>query len=268
VTFDTFSTNGAVVIEIEDYNYDSGQFIDNPTPGAYANFVGTAETDYHTVGAVGNAFRPANPLEIFEALETRPYFIAAEVPNYAVSSLNVDDWLNYTRTFPNGSYQVYLRYGSLEDQSLQLDLVTGDRTQPNQSLTPIGVLNAPEINSEAIYRYTSLTDTNGAPITVHLSGVQTLRLTGSDVQPEGLVADFFILVPVAGQPRLTIIPGAGSVTLSFPTETGRTYTLQYKNALTDAVWQNALPSINGDGSTQSISQQTTVASRFYRLAVQ
>jgi hypothetical protein len=154
------------------------------------------------------------------------------------------------------------------DQSLRLDLVTGDRTQPNQLLSPIGMLNAPEINTTAIYRYTGLTDSNGTPITVHLSGVQTLRLTGSDVHPEVLVADFFILVPTVGPPRLTISRGPALVTLSFPTETGRTYTLQFKNALTDSAWQNILPAINGDGTTKSINQPATLSSRFYRLSVQ
>jgi len=30
-----------------------------------------------------------------------------------VTAWNVDDWQNYTRTFPNAEYRVYLRYGAL-----------------------------------------------------------------------------------------------------------------------------------------------------------
>jgi len=77
VSFDTFSTNGVVVIEAEDYSHDSGQFIDYPTPGAYAGLAGAAEVDYHTVNTSVNDYRPADPLEIPVAAETRPYFLEA-----------------------------------------------------------------------------------------------------------------------------------------------------------------------------------------------
>jgi hypothetical protein len=269
VTFDTFSTNGAVVIEVEDYNHDAGQFIDNPVPGAFAGLTGVPETDYHSVSSAGNTFRPSDPQDIFVSLETRPYFIAAGVPNYALGGWDVENWQNYTRTFPNADYQVYLRYGGLVDQSLQLDLVTGDRTQPNQTKVVVGMLNAPQINSTAIYRYAELTDTNGVPITVHLSGVQTIRLTGSNVNPDVLIADFFVLVPLlAEQPQLSISLKPGQVTLSFPTQSGKTYTLEYKDHLSDSGWQSILPSINGDGTVKSIDQPVSQPSRFYRLAMQ
>jgi hypothetical protein len=77
VNFDTFSTNGVVVIEAEDYNHDAGQFIDNPAPGAYTGLAGVPEVDYHTVNALVNGYRPSDPLRIVNSGKTRWYFIAA-----------------------------------------------------------------------------------------------------------------------------------------------------------------------------------------------
>jgi hypothetical protein len=104
---------------------------------------------------------------------------------------------------------------------------------------------------------------------VTLSGQQTLRLTGTDVEPDfGLQADFLMVVPTESRPRLSILFGFGQVVISFPTQTGRTYTLQYKNALSDAAWQDDPPSIVGDGTIKSIGEPAGLASRFYRVLVQ
>ena len=91
--------------------------------------------------------------------------------------------------------------------------------------------------------------------------------TGSDVIPD-LQADFLMLVPTEPRHRLNITFSGGQVALSFQTRTGLTYTLQYKNALSDTVWQNLLPAINGDGNTHSVNQPASQVSRFYRLSVQ
>jgi hypothetical protein len=267
VSFDTFSTNGVVVIETEDYNHDGGQFTDNPIPGAYAGLTGVPDVDYHTAGAFVNDYRPNDPLDIPGAVETRPHFITAGVNNHAVTGWEVDDWLNYTRTFPNARYRAYLRYGALQDRSIQLDLVTGDRTQPNQTVTAIGAFNAAQINSDAIYRYAALTNANGDTATVALSGVQTLRLTGSDTTG-GLTTDFLMLVPFSEQPRLTISSGGNQVTLSFATVAGLTYTLEYKDRLADPTWGSLSPTVAGDGTVKSVSQPAGQPARFYRLSAQ
>jgi hypothetical protein len=83
-----------------------------------------------------------------------------------------------------------------------------------------------------------------------------------------LHTDFLMLVPTETRPRVTAAFGSGQVTVSFPTRTGRVYTLQYNNALNGSGWQDLSPSINGDGSTHSISQPANQPARFYRLKVQ
>jgi uncharacterized protein with beta-barrel porin domain len=56
--------------------------------------------------------------------------------------------------------------------------------------------------------------------------------------------------------------------LSFQTELGKTYTVQYTDALTSPTWQN-LPSVAGNGASASLTNSAPgVAQRFYRLLEQ
>jgi alpha-tubulin suppressor-like RCC1 family protein len=60
--------------------------------------------------------------------------------------------------------------------------------------------------------------------------------------------------------------GPGGFTLSLPTQSGRVYRLEYKNALTDSAW-TALPLVPGNGGVQALNDPTaTGAQRFYRVS--
>jgi len=59
------------------------------------------------------------------------------------------------------------------------------------------------------------------------------------------------------------------VTVSFLTENGFSYAVQFKDHLSDASWQDVLPTISGDGGVKSVRQPTSgQASRFYRVRAQ
>jgi hypothetical protein len=61
----------------------------------------------------------------------------------------------------------------------------------------------------------------------------------------------------------------GNVTLSFLTQSGFSYQVQYKNNLTDATWTSLGSALSGNGSVQSASDPTAGnAHRFYRVQVQ
>ena len=61
----------------------------------------------------------------------------------------------------------------------------------------------------------------------------------------------------------------GARNLSFPTVTGLNYTVQYKNNLSDSTWQTLnSPALTGDGTTQTLSDSSSQAQRFYRLSIQ
>lgn len=68
---------------------------------------------------------------------------------------------------------------------------------------------------------------------------------------------------------MTIQAGGQAKLVSFPSAVGSTYTLQYKNLLTDPAWTDLPPSTNGTGSTILLRDTTSVgSSRFYRLKIQ
>jgi hypothetical protein len=73
---------------------------------------------------------------------------------------------------------------------------------------------------------------------------------------------------IPNQPRLSVGQNGSQVTVSFLTQTGFSYTLQFKTALSDSTWQDVSPSITGDGTMKSVSQQMVPPGRFYRVKVQ
>jgi hypothetical protein len=56
--------------------------------------------------------------------------------------------------------------------------------------------------------------------------------------------------------------------LSFPTENGFTYQVQYKNNLTDSTWTDLGSALTGNGSVQTVTDAATAANRFYHVKVQ
>ena len=68
-------------------------------------------------------------------------------------------------------------------------------------------------------------------------------------------------------PTIAASLSGDSLQLSFPTQTGHTYTVQYKVNLTDAVWQT-LSSVSGNNAVQIVADPATQSRRFYRLAIQ
>ena len=59
----------------------------------------------------------------------------------------------------------------------------------------------------------------------------------------------------------------GTRNLSFLTQTGFNYTVQYKKNLTDSTWQT-LTTVTGDGTTHAVTDSSGQAGCFYRLSIQ
>ena len=218
--FDTFSTNGSVVIEVEDYNYGDGLagglFQNNPPPSGfdanqnpvgglqpdgtrlgYLGAQGVSEVDFFDLGTGVGAYRD-DPVgtEVSSDL-ARGQYVAAGVADYVVSGWEPDEWLNYTRDYSNGNYYAYLRYAALEDQTVRLDKVVGNPAQPNPLRQPVGIFYATRTGNENSFRYAPLSDALGNLIALNLSGRQALRLTGVEVTG-ALRANFLLLAPASG----------------------------------------------------------------------
>jgi hypothetical protein len=81
-------------------------------------------------------------------------------------------------------------------------------------------------------------------------------------------------LPTAGRANIlapfgtATLPGGGIVRLSFPVESGRTYQVEYKNALTDPEWLPLGSPILAAGDTLTVDEDLTdQPQRFYRLSV-
>ncbi|MFM7103242.1 MAG: hypothetical protein ACKO3N_18995, partial [Verrucomicrobiota bacterium] len=202
VDFDTFLP-GTLMVEVEDYNFDGGSFIDNPVPitegagpaaGSYGNQTGLPDVDFNDTRTAPNGanspWRNFDPVRMQRSLDqVRPKYAAAggaaaDVYDYVVGDFTAGEWMNYTRTFPPGSYEVYLRQSvvNIDQAESVLEEVTGNRGQPNPATRVLGSFLAPKNGFE--YRNTALTDGTGQQkVILRLNGVTTLRLR--QVTPDG-----------------------------------------------------------------------------------
>jgi len=127
------------------------------------------------------------------------------VPDYIVADMDAGNWMNYTRTFPNTNYVVYLRASSEARQDVRFDEVTGDRTQPNQTTALRGQFLVPNTESWTRWRNVPLTDGAGNVQTLNVAGLRTLRLTANEVRRThslielgDLQLNWVLLVPTNG----------------------------------------------------------------------
>ncbi len=234
VNFNTFAEN-LLFVEAEDYNFESGKFIDNPPlssvagPNSYLDRVGTEGVDYHQTNTptvalyriadqVGTAIGTDKPRQAYlDAQVTDP-----GVADYMANEFYNTEWLNYTRTFPAGTYQVYARVakGGTVPLVLRLDEVTSGSTSPNQTTAPLGTFSRVPTGSTSAFDFVPLVDALGREIAMPLSGARTLRLT----MVSGTAAmnvNYLLFVPISEVQRpfvssVSPAAGAGSVVFNAP----------------------------------------------------
>jgi hypothetical protein len=225
-SFNTFST-GIVFVEGEDYNFNGGQFIDNPQlssvpgPANYLDQLGVEGIDYHQTNAVVNSlYRIGDRVgTIFSQDTLRQAYIDAKaidpgVDDYVVNDNGNTEWLNYTRTFPANTYRVYARVGKSGSAPiiLGLDEVTSGSSSSTQTLSPLGLIKAQPTGAAQTYAFAPLVDALGNEMAVRLSGVKTLRLTMLS-GTLGLNLNYLVFVPLGEQqpPFLTAVnPASGA----------------------------------------------------------
>jgi hypothetical protein len=110
-----------------------------------------------------------------------------------------------------------------------------------------------------------LVNTNTSqPVVLSLGGTNTFQMTGDYNEN----VNFFQLVPLAQSVSLTASLSGTNIALSFPTQVGSTYTVYYKNNLTDPTWTQLGAPVSGDGSIMSVLDGISESHRFYRLTIQ
>ena len=223
VRFDTINPN-SYTFEAEDYNYTdsngkAGLFFDNPQTNAYSAMSATEGIDDHVVSTGGNnaygrSAYPAGSSPACMSIEscsdaTRPAYNGTGFGNYDLGNATSGNWANYTRTFPTGTYNIYLRAANNNggnSDSASLYQVLSDPTQPNQKAASLGTFSVPNTGGWQSYQYVPLIDQFGklARIT---GGLGTLRLT---TDKGNYNADFLLLTPA--QPGLNSPPYANAFT--------------------------------------------------------
>lgn len=237
IRFDTFALDNDV-IEVEDYNFDGGSYINKPvpiaegwgpTPESYNNQVGVSEVDFHDTRTSPNGantmYRIYDPVRMRRSMDiVRKKFADAGgsdwfVFDYDVGDIAAGEWLVYTHDFAAGSYEVYLRESLLNMTSGEsvLEQVTGDTPKVLGSF--LGSLSGFD------YRNVPLTDGAGLSKTVlRLSGQTTFRMRHVTADPGdgGRFLNYMVFVPVedVGIQRATVqsvapLPGA-TVSTAFP----------------------------------------------------
>ena len=188
--FDTFDTN-SFVVEVEDYNFsydDYGEFIDDPkivpeldedgepnwVEGSYIGQAGEQGIDFFDtnsgIGGPAHRYRPEDGASTAVALDlARQKFIDAGgaqkgVYDFGIAEIEEGEWLNYTRTYPNGEYLVYLRQAQFDmsEAKSTLELVTSATDEEDQTTEVLGSFLGSGSGVE--FRNVPLTDEAGKEI--------------------------------------------------------------------------------------------------------
>jgi T5SS/PEP-CTERM-associated repeat protein len=175
---------------------------------------------------------------------------------------------------PNGS--LTLNGGNLTADNLFLTNATGQLVFTSGTLN---VMNATVSNGAAFVVGNGI-----AAATLHLNGGTLSVPSGLTISANatvngcgtiiGPIINHGVLATNCGgvliKPTITSQAKANSTNIiRFTTVSGQTYTLEFKNALTNAVWTNILPSVSGIGSFMTLTDTTAnVPTRFYRVLTQ
>jgi hypothetical protein len=260
--FDTFSQDNYMV-EAEDFDYDSGQYVADGLPGAYSALGATPEIDFHHTPLDGEQYpyRTAGIPEEIARDYIRQVFLDWGATDYHLAWFGALDWADYTRVYPTNQFHVYARSGGFGNFSMELAEVMSGAGTTNQATQPLGVWQAVGRDNQT-HEWVLLTNSGSAtPALVKLGGLATLRLSTStgNCHPS-----FFMFVP-AMDLILSAKTAGTNVLISFPTQTGVNYRLLYRADLSTGSW-GLLTNIFGDGSVKSVSEPATEAKGFYKVA--
>lgn len=297
VNFDTFKPAN-FSWEAEDFDFDptlspvpSGnglRFIDNPALGdannegtnVYFGQTGTQGIDESPLFQSTSPYRGGGEFVSTEvtsdaprqtylnaqlAKNDPPYLNNAGIVDYDINKLPVGGWINYTRTFPTGNFNLYARLsagnGAFKLQCAQVTTGAGTTMQASNVLGNFIGTGA----SFATWQYVPLVDANTNKVVVSLSGVETLQITGDTNEN----VNFFVLVPaVPPGVSLTAALSPPNILVSFPTASGFMYTLSNTPSLNPPTWSLVAGPIAGDGTMKTVTNDpTTSPQEFYRLSI-
>ncbi|MGH7976931.1 MAG: hypothetical protein ACREC8_09745, partial [Limisphaerales bacterium] len=165
ITFDTINPS-YYTFEAEDFNYSGGQYFDNPQTNAYYGLDGVSGVDYYLPSAQQSSVYIRAGLNTEQNGDVPRLAYLNTTNEYGIPYIDYDvgytasgQWGDYTRHYPAGTYNVYLRAadgGGTTSDSASLSLVTSDPTQPNQTTLNIGTFSVPATGAWQIYTWVPL----------------------------------------------------------------------------------------------------------------
>lgn len=230
--FDTISLDN-FTIEAEDFNFAGGTFFDNPIvcdiggggvdkcymdrvsrPGVDANDSvdddRPTDLDSDYLQFLDNGYRFGPGVFRDEQVDTwasgdslrDKFTVAGEgILDHDVELISTGEWMNYTRTFEPGTYQILARVRGRGAQSLSLGSVDAPTSQ-NQTVSSLGTFSISATG--ASYRFVPLSDDQGRTAIVELSGLQTLRLTAVDAN-ENVDVNYLMFIPAVAVSEPTAV---------------------------------------------------------------
>lgn len=281
IYFDTFAESN-LQVEVEDYNFDGGKFINAPVPTAegsaikntaYTDQSGVPDVDFFDTRDAANGrdtmYRSSDPIRMQRSRDfartrhTAAGGTAANIYDYDVGDIIADEWMNYTRNFPAGSYEVYLResLANMPTGESVLEQVTSDPTKPKQSTKVLGSFLGAQTGFQ--HRCFPLTDGTGLnKIVVPLSGVTTLRLRQVTATPGDATRamNYLLFVKVDGSgPQLAAIANISPTPDSTVDSTSPQLRIELQNRDTTVDLATVILRFNGQVVTPTVNATATGA---------
>jgi hypothetical protein len=184
--------------EAEDFDFNSGMFIDNPDlcnvsgdTNCYYGTVGTPEVDEQSEGVPPpnpNLYRAEDQMSIGVSGDLlRENLFLADRTDYELNPFESGQWVNYTRNWTNGTYWIIgrLATGVANGGSLTMSMGNGDGTT-----NELGTFTIANGLGWTTFENIFLLDANGNKVNVTLNGKSTLQVTSGG----NLLPNFFALV--------------------------------------------------------------------------
>ncbi len=278
LSFDTITP--AYLFEAEDWNYTdtntptAGLFFDNPQTNAYAGRSSTDGVDSHNTDT-SSAYRPAGTTGGM-ATEgcgdiARQKFMGTGFGDYNVGWTGGGDWANYTRNYPAGVYNLFMRGAnggnSYQQDAASVSRVTSGVTTTNQTTALLGTFSVPGLGGWQVYSDVPLIDPDGNYAQFVGGSLQTLKIAtvGGNYN-----ANYYFMMPAetnrpVNPPKLKAAALDGKVVVSFLSRTNKNYQLLFKSQLLDATWTPVGLIIPGNSLILSVTNTPSGDSGFYRL---